>query len=150
MGIMCPARGVPKKTPLNGTVGVRALAVPFVFKDKVIRKVWQVMRSDEVVNCPVHRADFTNNRRNTRGIKVYSPKTIMISSPPVFPVITLPTYDTESPRRTSYSMLPPCIERVRNLPNTISLKLTQPCTGMGHGPIVCAVWDPWPRRNMPR
>ena len=32
------------------------------------------MRSDEVVNCPVHRADFTNNRRNTRGIKVYSPK----------------------------------------------------------------------------
>ena len=73
-----------------------------------------------------------------------------VAANPLVPVITLPTYDTESPRRTSYSMLPPCIERGRNLPNTISLKLTQPCTGMGHGPIVSAVWDPWPRRNMPR
>ena len=118
--------------------GVEVFTAPWPFLFWRIRSSERFDKSpspDEVANCAVHRADFTNNRRNTRGIKVYS-SPIMIPRPSVFPVIVLASYDTESPRSTSYSVLPPCIERGRNLPNTITLKLAKRHAGMCHGSIV--------------
>ena len=89
--------------------GVEVFTAPWPFLFWRIRSSERFDKSpspDEVANCAVHRADFTNNRRNTRGIKVYS-SPIMIPRPSVFPVIVLASYDTESPRSTSYSVLPP-------------------------------------------
>ena len=92
-----PHGGEVLKEPSHA--GGRGVSAPWPFLFWRIRSSERFGKSpgpDEVANCAVHRADFTNNRSNARSIKIY-PTPIVVSCSPIFPVVPLSPCDSKAP-----------------------------------------------------